>query len=99
MAGLLVGMANTVDGLIISNNAANLAGALDRLANENDNVRRVLTNLVTGSAWGGVIVAAGSIALPIAANHGVTLPMADAMLAPYKTLAAPPPAATETGAG
>lgn len=92
VAGLAVGMANQVDGLIITSNAHQFATALGKLADENEQVRRVLTGLVTGSAWGGVIMAAGSIALPIAANHGAKIPMADAMLAPYRNLTNPPPA-------
>lgn len=98
VAGLAVGMANPVDGLIISSNAQTLATALGKLAEENDSVRRVLLGLVTGSAWGAVLMAAGSIALPIAANHGAKIPMGEQMLAPYRAMVAPAPSTSAAAA-
>jgi hypothetical protein len=95
LGGMMAGLANPIDGLIITNNADQLASALAKLAEENEQVRKVLTSLVTGSAWGGVLLAVGSIALPIAANHGISVPAGDAMLAPYRALM--PNADTQAG--
>lgn len=69
--GLVVSVVHAGDGQAILAGAENLAGALDNLAQENDAVKRALEAALTGSAWGGVIIATAAIALPIMANHGM----------------------------
>lgn len=48
-----------------------LAEALDELARENENVRRVLEGLMTAGTYSKLVVAVAGIALPIAAHHGL----------------------------
>lgn len=59
---------------IVAQGAPKMATAWVALADENPGVKRVLTKLTEGSAWGGVIVATASVALPIAAHHGAPVP-------------------------
>lgn len=59
---------------IINNGGPEMARAWAKLAQENPAVRRVLNTLLEGSAWGGVVLSTLSVALPIAAHHGVKLP-------------------------
>lgn len=68
-AGVLVAMANEVDGLSIIHGAERLSNALDKAAEQNPAVRRALEAVLTGSVWGEVVLASGAIALPIAINH------------------------------
>lgn len=67
--GATVYLVNTADGTVIVKGAERLAKSLDNLAKENATVYRNLERMLTGSAWGGVVIAAGAMALPILANH------------------------------
>lgn len=69
--GTVVMVANSTDGLAIINGAERLAEALNAVAKDNAAVYRNLERMLTGSNWGGVIVAAGAIALPIMSNHNL----------------------------
>jgi hypothetical protein len=73
--GTVIYAVNAVDGAAIIDGAERLAEALNNAAKTNDTLYRNLERMLTGSTWGGVIVAAGAIALPILANHGL-LPFA-----------------------
>lgn len=53
----------------ITEHAPRLAEAWYKLAQKNPAVRRMLENLTTGSAWGGVAVATGVTVLPLLAHH------------------------------
>lgn len=46
------------------------AAAWANLAKESPAVRNALTRMMTGGAWGGVIVSTIMVAMPIAAHHG-----------------------------
>lgn len=75
--GTLVAVLNPNDGAAIVAGAPRLAAALNNVAKDNADVYRALERMLTGSAWGGVIVAAGAIIVPIMANHNLlpfTLP-------------------------
>lgn len=56
---------------IIANRTPAMAEAWYELAQQNAGVRRVLENLVEGSAWGGVILSSLSVVLPLLVHHGV----------------------------
>lgn len=56
---------------IIAQGAPKMASAWVTLADENPGVKRVLTKLTEGSAWGGVILSTAAVAVPIAAHHGM----------------------------
>lgn len=69
LIGVGVTAVNEYDGRIIIKRSPKLAQSLNELAKENDAVREALESLLTVSVWSGVIAAAASIAVPIAANH------------------------------
>lgn len=69
--GTVVYAVNPVDGQAILNGSNNLATALNTVAKDNAQLYKSLERLVTGSAWGAVFIAAGAIAIPIAANHNL----------------------------
>lgn len=56
---------------VIAGNAETLASGWIDLAQQNPNVEKVLQSLVTGGAWGGVIMTHAFVALPIAAHHNL----------------------------
>lgn len=58
---------------IIAQGSPKMAEAWVKLADENPGVKRVLTKLTEGSAWGGVILSTAAVAVPIAAHHGAPL--------------------------
>jgi hypothetical protein len=55
----------------LASNAESLASSWVDLAQQNPNVEKVLQSLVTGGAWGGVIMTHAFVALPIAAHHNL----------------------------
>lgn len=66
--------------------------SLLELAKTNPRVKRSLQNLTRSSAWGGVIIAASSLAVPILAYYGVIPPHYASLVG-----AAPPIVDVETG--
>jgi len=48
-----------------------LSASLIELAKQNPNVKRALVTLNQTSTWGGVVVAAAALAVPIMAHHGI----------------------------
>lgn len=80
----------------ITTNAPVLAEAWYKLAQESPAVKRMLDRLTTGSAWGGVIVATGGMALPLLAHHNLLPAQVGAVLgtdngAPTRGPIVPPP--------
>ena len=61
----------SADGVSVSRNAHDIAEALADVAETNPAVRKALESTVTGSAWFGLIVALGTLAGEMAANHNV----------------------------
>lgn len=88
---------------ILTLRSPQLAEDLYLLAEESPPVKRVLTKMLEGGAWGGVIVSAASILIPILSYHGV-VPIGDPfqviMPAPEadarRPIVPPPPAAAPT---
>jgi len=68
---MAVGMFEPTDGAIIAQGGPQLSSALVKVAENDPRVRKALERLMTGSAWGQVIAAAGAIVVPILAHHGV----------------------------
>lgn len=58
------------DGQAIMRRAPECAHQLARLADQNPRVRRLLESGMTSSAWLGVAIAFGGLAMEIGANHG-----------------------------
>jgi hypothetical protein len=56
-------------GIAVVNSAPKCAEALDKLAYENDAIRKTLYRLLETSAWGGVIAAHSPIIFAIAIHH------------------------------
>lgn len=69
--GSTVYILNRADGQAIIEGSDRLAKALNELAKENPAVHKTLSRMLTGSAWGGVFIAAGGIVVPILANHNL----------------------------
>lgn len=88
---------------ILTLRSPQLAEDLYLLAEESPPVKRVLNKMLEGGAWGGVIVSAASILIPILSYHGV-VPIGDPfqviMPAPEasqrRPIVPPPPAAAPT---
>lgn len=59
------------DGLVVLAGGDAWVEATMTLAKSDPRVRHALDVALTGGAWGGFIVATASIAIPIAANHGL----------------------------
>ncbi len=57
------------DGAIIMGNSQAVAQAWGDLAKTDANVRKALTAMTTGSAWGQALMATASVGIQIAANH------------------------------
>jgi len=70
-AGLTMFPATQADGLVIIKGGEAWVDSLMVLAKSDARVRRVLETAMTGGAWGGFIISTASIAVPIAANHGL----------------------------
>jgi hypothetical protein len=68
--GMGVSMVDQPCGTAILESAEGCAKSLDELAYGNESVRRVLTLMTQGSAFGAVIVAHVPIALAVASHHG-----------------------------
>lgn len=56
---------------IIASRTPELAKSLTIVANENAAVKRILSRMLEGSAWGGVALSVVGIAVPIAQHHGL----------------------------
>lgn len=73
--GALVAPLDQFDSQCIISGAPDLAKSLNQVAQQDPRVYRALERLTSGGAWGGVVVSAMPIILPIAAHHGM-LPQA-----------------------
>jgi hypothetical protein len=72
LLGVGVSFLDEYDGDIIHEKATIIAEAFVELSHHNPRVRKLLEQLVTGSAWGGVLMVLGTeVALPIAIHHGM----------------------------
>lgn len=65
---------NDVAYVILTSRGPKVAAAWAELARQNASVRRVLERLMTGGAWGGVVVSTLSMALPLAESYGAHVP-------------------------
>lgn len=79
LAGMLVSAFDAYDGEIILTRSPQVAEALTRLADQNAQVRQALSAFFRVSVYGELAAVLATIAVPIAANHGV-LPREAAML-------------------
>lgn len=70
-SGLTMLPRTRADGMIILEGGDAWVEATMTLAKSDPRVRHALDIALTGGAWGGFIVATASIAVPIAANHGL----------------------------
>lgn len=74
MIGTMVYAFNQYDGTVILQGSPKLASSLASLCEKNPKVRRNIERMLAGGSYGEVIVAAGLIAVPIMANHGLMPP-------------------------
>lgn len=68
--GGMVNPAVAADGVLITQHAANVAAALDKVAANDPRVKAALERMLTAGTWSGLIAAVLPLALGIAANHG-----------------------------
>ena len=72
--GAMVSPFDPTCGPAVVERAPDIAKALNKLANENDSVRKSLERMLTASAWGEVIAACAPILLIVAAHHTPIVP-------------------------
>ena len=72
--GTVVSMANAYDGRVILEGTPQLSKALADLCDKNPKVKRNIERMLAGGTYGEVLIAAGLIAVPIMANHGLMPP-------------------------
>lgn len=70
VSGSMTSEAITKDGLLIVQNAPNIAAALDKVAKDDPRVAAALERMLTVGTWSGLIAAVLPVAVGIAANHG-----------------------------
>lgn len=69
----IVSLIDKRDGETILEHAPDIAESWARLADQNPRVKKLLDAGTSGSAWFGVIVSTGGLALALAGNHGIGL--------------------------
>lgn len=74
----LIGMGvmafNEYDGKVVIEGADRMSKAIANLCEKNPKVRKTIERMLVGGSYGEVIIAAGLIAVPIMANHGMMPP-------------------------
>jgi hypothetical protein len=65
---------NEYDGTVILQGTPQLAKALANLCDKNPKIKKNVERMLAGGTYGEVIIAAGLIAMPIMANHGLMPP-------------------------
>lgn len=78
--GGMVSPAFAADGVLITQHAANIAAALDKVAQDQPQVKAALERMLTAGVWSGLIAALLPLAVGMAANHGAIPPHLAAML-------------------
>jgi len=76
LVGTVVGVVDPYCGGILADRSGGLCEALARLADEDPRIGRWLRALGKGGPYGALVVAAGEVAIPIAAHHGRVPPAA-----------------------
>jgi len=77
---LLGSMVNQYDGMVIANNAPQMAAAWAALARQNPQVEKVLRSLMSGGAFGAVVITTLPVIIAISANHGLLPEQVGAMV-------------------
>jgi len=75
IVGMGVGMFNPIDGQIVLENSGKVIDAFSKVLRTNDQMRALFLKAAQTSGFVELAVACASIALPIAANHGMLPPM------------------------
>lgn len=95
LAGALVGMGTMLtagsalagsealgqDGLVIIQHSANMAAAINKVADQDPRVKAALEKMLTAGVWSGVAMVMIPVVLAICGNHGIIPPQVAAMLA------------------
>ncbi len=76
----MLGVARTneklkADGMVLIQHAPSLAERLTDVARDNEQVYKVLVFLMSSSVYGALLLEVAGIAMAIAANHGVNVPI------------------------
>lgn len=67
---ITAGAVNEFDGEVIRDNAASMAEAWHKVAQQNATVKRILSSMMETGAWSGAVAATAAVAVPILQNHG-----------------------------
>lgn len=92
VSGGMVSPAFAQDGVLITEHAASIAAALDKVAQDQPQVKAALERMLTAGVWSGLIAAMLPLVVGIAANHGAIPPHLAAMLGASVPEPAPAPA-------
>lgn len=68
------------DGVTVIEHSADLAAAINKVADQDPRVKAALEKMLTAGVWSGVAMAVVPVALAIAGNHGLVPPQLAAML-------------------
>lgn len=66
---MTAGAVDPFDGEVIRDNAASMAEAWHKVAQQNATVKRILNSMMETGAWSGAVAATAAVAVPILQNH------------------------------
>jgi hypothetical protein len=69
------------DGLVVIQSSADMAAAINKVADNDPRVKAALEKMLTAGVWGGLVATMVPVALAIAGNHGLIPPGVAAMMA------------------
>lgn len=86
------------DGLVVIQHSANLAAAINKVADQDPRVKAALEKMLTAGVWSGVAMAVVPVALAVLGNHGAIPPQLAAMLTGPQAAPAEQPAPEQAAA-
>lgn len=70
-----------LDGIVVIQHSANLAAAINKVADQDPRVKAALEQMLTAGVWSGVAMAVIPVTIAVLGNHGLVPPQLAAMLA------------------
>lgn len=81
------------DGVVIIQHSADMAAAINKVADQDPRVKAALEKMLTAGVWSGVAMTMIPVVIAICGNHGVIPPQVAAMLGGMTAAPTPEPAA------
>lgn len=81
------------DGLVLIEHSANMAAAINKVADQDPRVKAALEKMLTAGVWSGVMAAMLPVLLAVAGNHGLVPPQLAGIFAVASGQPQPEPAA------